>query len=59
MYQREAMWISFQLNSPDPPRSYAVKISVGGINALTGLPQDEPSKDKQDYLIVGGPNGQP
>ena len=59
MYQREAMWISFQSKSLASDHSYAVKVSVGGINVLTGLPQDEPSKDMQDYLIVGGPNGQP
>ena len=34
MYQREAMWMSF--NSASPKESYAVKISVGGVNALTG-----------------------
>jgi hypothetical protein len=56
MYQREAMWMSFE-----PARkywSYAVKISVGGVNALTGLPQNQSVVGKQDYIVVGGDNGQ-
>jgi hypothetical protein len=56
MYQREAMWMSFE-----PARkfgSYAVKISVGGVNALTGLPQDQAVEGKQDYIVIGGANGQ-
>ena len=56
MYQREAMWMSF--NSASPKESYAVKISVGGVNALTGVPQDARSCGKQDYLPVGGEGGQ-
>jgi hypothetical protein len=57
MYQREAMWMSFELASrSDGP--YAVKISVGGINALTGLPQNQSVEGKQDYIVVGGPTGQ-
>ncbi|KAF8546836.1 ubiquitin-domain-containing protein [Imleria badia] len=55
MYQREAMWMSFKV--PDQ-RNRAVKISVGGINALTGLPQNVSATPKQDYLLVGGENGQ-
>ena len=53
MYQREAMWMSFKtaLNS-------AIKISVGGVNVLTGLSQKETTKGKQDYLAIGGKNGQ-
>jgi hypothetical protein len=56
MYQREAMWMSFK-----PARRYcryAVKISVGGVNALTGLPQNQSVEGKQDYIVVGGDNGQ-
>jgi len=50
MYQREAMWISLL---PDPlGHRYAVKVSVGGINALTGLLHNEPCEDKQGYLVV-------
>ena len=54
MYQREAMWMSFE------PKweSHAVKISVGGVNALTGLPQNQSVEGKQDYIVVGGDNGQ-
>ncbi|KAF8547915.1 ubiquitin-domain-containing protein [Imleria badia] len=55
MYQREAMWMSFKV--PDQ-RNRAVKISVGGVNALTGLPQNVSATPKQDYLSVGGQNGQ-
>ena len=53
------MWMSFS-----PPHygssetSFAVKISVGGVNALTGLSQKENAIGKQDYLAVSGKNGQ-
>ncbi|KAF8969629.1 hypothetical protein BDZ97DRAFT_1794340 [Flammula alnicola] len=54
MYQREAMWISF---SPIAP--CAVKVSVGGINALSGTAQNVTIPGKQDYLALsGGPTGQ-
>ena len=55
MYQREAMWMSF--NVPNK-QGVAVKISVGGVNALTGLPQNVSATPKQDYLPIGGLNGQ-
>jgi len=55
MYQCEAMWMSF---SPVSLCSSAVKISVGGVNALTGLPQNESAKGKQDYLPIAEKNGQ-
>ena len=57
MYQREAMWMSFNpaFYSESP---FAVKVSVGGVNALTGLPQRENAIGKQDYLAIGGKNGQ-
>ena len=55
MYQREAMWMSF--NVPNK-QGVAVKISVGGVNALTGLPQNVSATLKQDYLAIGGQNGQ-
>ena len=57
MYQREAMWISFE-PAYNSQSSFAVKISVGGVNALTGLSQKENAKGKQDYLAVGGKKGQ-
>jgi len=47
MYQREAMWISF-----GTIRDCAVKISVGGVNALTGLSQNVSEPGKQDYLAL-------
>ena len=47
------MWMSFSA-----PCSFAVKVSVGGVNALTGLSQKENAIGKQDYLAVGGQNGQ-
>ncbi|EMD39427.1 hypothetical protein CERSUDRAFT_113076 [Gelatoporia subvermispora B] len=56
MYQREAMWINFT-NSRSLANDYAVKVSVGSINALTGRPQDEPTQ-KQDYLAVKNAGGQ-
>ncbi|KIJ10347.1 hypothetical protein PAXINDRAFT_102032 [Paxillus involutus ATCC 200175] len=42
MYQREAMWMSFKLRKKGHwHNSLAVKISVGGVNVLTGLPQND------------------
>jgi hypothetical protein len=58
MYQREAMWMSFSRSYDGSSESFAVKISVGGVNALTGLSQKENAIGKQDYLAVGGRNGQ-
>src|SRR3954470_22721794 len=37
MYQREAMWISF--NASWPPT--AIKLAVGMVNAITGSPWDD------------------
>ncbi|KDR73657.1 hypothetical protein GALMADRAFT_251438 [Galerina marginata CBS 339.88] len=47
MYQREAMWMSFS-----PIKPCAVKVSVGGVNALTGTPRDVSVLGKQDYLAL-------
>ncbi|GBE89383.1 hypothetical protein SCP_1600440 [Sparassis crispa] len=55
LYQREAMWISFDTGYS---RTAAVKISVGGVNALTGLPMDAPSVGTQDYLAIKPEGGQ-
>ncbi|KAH9923627.1 uncharacterized protein B0H18DRAFT_1212143 [Fomitopsis serialis] len=57
MYQREAMWISF---SPCTPNGInALKVSVGGINALTGNPQNaKAAADTQDYLPINSTSGQ-
>ncbi|KAF8552463.1 hypothetical protein OG21DRAFT_1486212 [Imleria badia] len=51
MYKREAMWMSFNVLDK---QSCAVKISVGGVNALTGLPQNVSATPKQDYLPIRG-----
>ena len=58
MYQREAIWMSFEPANAWQGYSYAVKISVGGVNALTGLPQNQSVEGNQDYIVVGGDNGQ-
>ena len=34
--------------------SCAVKISAGGVNALTGRPRDAPTDGRQDYVAVRG-----
>jgi hypothetical protein len=49
MYQREALWLAFDAAFWKPN---AVKIGVGGINAVSGLPWDESlHADPQDYLV--------
>lgn len=48
MYQREAMWISFTAMEP-----CAVKVSIGGINAITGTPRNVSVPGTQDYLALG------
>lgn len=56
MYQREAMWMSFRQNTGN----YAVRISVGGVNALTGLSRYERAPEGvQDYLAINRTSGQP
>jgi hypothetical protein len=46
MHQREALWIDLKNN-----RANAIKVSVGGINAVTGYPKNvEPPEGQQDYL---------
>lgn len=50
LYQREALWISFH-GAPWKPN--AVKIGIGGINAVSGRAWDEAlHEDRQDYLVV-------
>jgi hypothetical protein len=50
MYQREAMWLAFEAAHWKPN---AVKIGVGGVNALSGDPWDERLRDDpQDYLVA-------
>ncbi|QSZ31442.1 hypothetical protein DSL72_001007 [Monilinia vaccinii-corymbosi] len=65
IYQREAMWINFKSTHP-----FAVKIYVGGVNAVSGEPAAESlatnlrrkatldkGKSIQDYVVTG-PRGQ-
>ncbi|KAI1878552.1 uncharacterized protein JN550_000734 [Neoarthrinium moseri] len=62
MYQREAMWINFRARAP-----FALKIYVGGVNAVSGLPMEENERTQQkrlrmlkdgkpiqDYMVVPG-----
>lgn len=37
---------------------FAVKLSVGGVNALTGAPQHAVSEEKQDCLAIKKEDGQ-
>lgn len=47
------MWMHFSAS-----RRYAVKLSVGDVNALTGEPRSEIGQDgKQDYVVVGQSGG--
>ena len=49
LHQREALWLGFDAASWKPN---AVKVGVGGINAVTGDPWDERlHADPQDYLV--------
>lgn len=58
MWQREAMWIGFKVKDKRAGSMYAVRISIGRINAITGLPMNEAKKKdengefKQDYIVV-------
>jgi hypothetical protein len=50
MYQREALWIAFH---GDYSRPNAVKVGIGGVNAISGDPFDKRLRRKsQDYLVV-------
>lgn len=49
MYQREALWLGFGAARWKPN---AVKVGVGGINAVSGLGWDEAlHSDPQDYIV--------
>jgi hypothetical protein len=49
MYQREALWLAFEA---DADRPVAVKVGLGGVDALTGDPwTDGLHADPQDYLV--------
>ncbi|KAK1984817.1 integral membrane protein [Colletotrichum cereale] len=45
MYQREAMWISFSSRAP-----FAIKLYVGGVNAVSGFPMTENDKTREKRL---------
>ena len=50
MYQREALWLGFDGASWKPN---AVKIGIGGVNAVSGRPWDEGlHAEPQDYLVT-------
>jgi len=50
MYQREALWIGFRGASWKPN---AVKIEIGGINAVSGQQSEKVLiKDPQDYVVI-------
>ncbi|GJE93530.1 ubiquitin-domain-containing protein [Phanerochaete sordida] len=58
MHKCEAMWMDFEVRGRGP--SCAVKVSAGGLNALTGEPRSAVVKNQQDYLAVrADDNGQP
>lgn len=49
MYQREALWLGFHAAAWKPN---AVKIAVGGVNVISGEPDnDELRSDPQNYLV--------
>ena len=49
LFQREALWLGFQA---PPWRPHAVKVGVGGINAVSGEPWDEElHAGPQDYIV--------
>jgi len=49
MYRREALWVSF---GGAWWRPSAVKIAVGGVNAITGEPlEDQIRPGRQDYVV--------
>jgi len=58
MYQAEAMWILFSSNGGDWERGsypFAIKVSTGKIDAITGAPHCKGlHKQPQDYLVTPG-----
>ena len=62
MYQREAMWISFNSDAIDKAEPYAIRVFVGGVNGITGEPMVPDMSTllkarngiphKQDYVVV-------
>ena len=62
MWQREAMWMNFvvrdHFSRDGYANKYAMRVYVGGINAVSGLPKNEPPPltkaqvMKQDYIVT-------
>ena len=62
MYQREAMWISFNSYGMYSGEPYAIRVFVGGVNGITGEPMVPDMSTllkarngvppKQDYMVV-------
>lgn len=53
MWQRETLWIEFRAlesENGDLLARYAIKVSLGGLNAITGKPLAEKSTE-QDYIV--------
>jgi hypothetical protein len=49
MYQREALWLGFHAA---PWKPNAVRIAIGGVNAISGKPDDPAlDADRQDYIV--------
>lgn len=57
MWQREALWIGFECQSS---KRYALRISIGRINVVTGQSMDESptqhdgARPIQDYIVIPG-----
>jgi hypothetical protein len=52
LLQREAMWIALEYSpSWEEVPQYAIKLFVGGVNAISGKTWDQ-SGDKQDYIVI-------
>ncbi|KAF8244368.1 hypothetical protein K440DRAFT_636125 [Wilcoxina mikolae CBS 423.85] len=64
MYQREAVWISFDASKMKVPKRFAIKIFLGGVNGISGeslkgdmnsiLSLMQPNPVDQDYIIIPG-----
>jgi hypothetical protein len=59
MWQREAMWINFDMATNRWAPKWAVRVYVGRINVVSGLSMNEDSKDsekgaEQDYIVIPG-----
>ncbi|PWW73295.1 hypothetical protein C7212DRAFT_27919, partial [Tuber magnatum] len=56
LFQREAMWIDFDYpgkgESGEFNPQYAIKVFVGGVNAISGETWNSSAKKKQDYIVV-------